>query len=211
MAETESCVLVVDDDADVREGLTWLLKSCELPSRAFDGFVPCRNVLFDYLAGPAALCMLLDIRMAGMSGLEAFQDMLHVGVNLKRLPVIFLTGHGDIATAVNAVQNGAFDFFEKPATDNRLVDRICAALDVSREEMRLLASSSSIEDRLALLSEREREVMMRVARGQMNKNIAVELSVSMRTVEVHRARVFEKLGVKSAPELAVYLTQAKRL
>ena len=201
-----SQVLIVDDDVDVRDGLTWLLKSRDLTALAFDGYEGCRPVLQGLLETPTPLCMLLDLRMQGMSGLQAFHELVHSGVNLNRLPIIFLTGHGDIATAVETVKSGAFDFVEKPATDNRLVDQVQRAVNLSAAALMQQASASSREALLCSLSEREREVMLRVGRGQLNKVIAAELGVSMRTVEVHRSRVFEKLGVKSAEELAVYLS-----
>ncbi len=200
-------VLIIDDDADVREALGWLLRSRDVPSTAYSSFEACLPHLAGKIASDTPLCMLLDIRMEGTSGVQVFTRMVADGVNLKRLPVIFLTGHGDISTAVEVVKQGAFDFFEKPATDNRLVDRVLLALEVSRQELARLMASLSSKERLAGLSDREREVMLHVARGQLNKIIAAELDISMRTVEVHRARVFDKLGVRSAPELALFLTQ----
>jgi two-component system response regulator DctR len=146
-------------------------------------------------------CLLLDVRMPYMSGLELFSELLTRGATLT-MPVIFLTGHADVPTAVDAVKRGAFDFCEKPFSNNLLVDRIEAALRQSNQALQLVQVQTNIDKKLADLTEREQSVMRLVMDGLPNKLIADELSISVRTVEVHRARVFEKLGVKSAVELA---------
>jgi two-component system response regulator DctR len=146
-------------------------------------------------------CLLLDVRMQGKSGLALFEGLIERGLHLA-MPVIFLTGHANVTTAVDAVKRGAFDFFEKPFSDNALVDRVEQALLQSeayllaREKVRLL------RERRAELTERERDVMGLVVEGLPNKLIADRLDISVRTVEVHRARVFDKMEVKSAVELA---------
>jgi two-component system response regulator DctR len=143
----------------------------------------------------------LDVRMPGTSGLALFERLAERGL-LQALPVIFLTGHGDVPTAVAAVKRGAFDFVEKPFSDNALVDRVEQALAQSTQAILRRRDRVTLEQHLAELTEREREVMERVIDGRPNKLIADELNISVRTVEVHRARVFEKMDVKSAVELA---------
>ena len=147
-----------------------------------------------------ASCLLLDVRMPGMSGLALFEQLLtKLGA---ALPVIFLTGHADVPTAVDAVKRGAFDFYEKPFSDNALVDRIEQALAVSATVVQASKAHCSLRHRHDELTERERDVMRLVTDGLPNKLIADQLDISVRTVEVHRARVFDKMGVKSAVELA---------
>ena len=139
--------------------------------------------------------------MAGLSGLAMFEKLIGYGL-LPTLPVIFLTGHADVPTAVDAVKRGAFDFCEKPFSDNVLVDRIEQALALSAKRLTALNRSSNLQALLDGLTERERDVLRLVVDGLPNKMVADQLDISVRTVEVHRARVFEKMGVKSAVELA---------
>ena len=146
-------------------------------------------------------CVLLDVRMPGMSGLALFDELLASGT-AQLWPVIFLSGHADVPTAVDAVKRGAFDFCEKPFSDNALVDRVEQALALSRERIAALQERRALGQRIDELTERERDVMQAVVRGLPNKLIADELGISVRTVEVHRSRVFEKMAVKSAVELA---------
>jgi two-component system response regulator DctR len=146
-------------------------------------------------------CAVLDVRMPGTSGLALFERIAQRGL-LPVLPVIFLTGHGDVPTAVAAVKRGAFDFVEKPFSDNALVDRIELALQASARAIGALRQKDAHRKRLSELTDRERDVMQRVVEGKPNKLIADELDISVRTVEVHRARMFEKMDVKSAVELA---------
>jgi two-component system response regulator DctR len=144
---------------------------------------------------------LLDVRMPGMSGLALFDKLAGRGL-VECMPVIFLTGHADVPTAVDMVKRGAFDFCEKPFSDNALVDRIEEALRKSAEVLAAQRAKGQLQTRLADLTERERDVMQLVAKGLPNKLIADQLAISVRTVEVHRARVFDKMEVKSAVELA---------
>ncbi len=141
-----------------------------------------------------------------MSGLALFEQLLERGI-AQAWPVIFLTGHADIPTAVATVKRGAFDFCEKPFSDNALVDRVEQALALSRERLLARSVRLQLEQRLSELTERERDVMRLVAKGLPNKLIADELDISVRTVEVHRARVFDKMEVKSAVELANLLRE----
>ncbi len=194
-------IFIIDDDAGVREALAWLLRSRGLPSQCFenaDAFVAQWEP--GWLPGQPS-CMLLDVRMPGMSGLALFEWLIERDL-LAVCPVIFLTGHADIPTAVDAVKRGAFDFCEKPFSDNALVDRIELALQRSAQVLEKVRERKTVQDRLDELTERERDVMRLVVEGLPNKLIADQLDISVRTVEVHRARVFDKMAVKSAVELA---------
>jgi two-component system response regulator DctR len=141
-----------------------------------------------------------------MSGLQLQAQMLARGISM---PTLFLTGHADVPIAVQALKNGAFDFVEKPFSDNELVDRIEIALAASRVALAKNVQSLAARERLATLTPREREVMEAVSSGRLNKVIADDLGVSMRTIEVHRSRVFEKMGVRGAVELATLLSELK--
>lgn len=200
---TQPAAHIVDDDEAIRDALDWLLRSRKVPAVTWPS---AENFLSDWhkdLRG----CLVLDIRMPGMSGLELF-DVLQS--RQCRLPVIFLTGHGDVPLAVAALKKGAYDFIEKPFDDNVLVDRIIAALALNAEHLDSLSRNDEIESRLAQLSPREQEVMAHILAGKFNKVIADELNIAMRTVEVHRSRIFEKMGVRSAVDLAQILAQARK-
>jgi two-component system response regulator DctR len=196
-------VYVVDDEDVVRDSFAWLLRSRRLLSETFSSAEAFETHLGSqppaWPSSPA--CLLLDVRMPGMSGLVLFERLAERGL-LAALPVIFLTGHGDVPTAVAAVKSGAFDFVEKPFSNNALVDRIELALQASGGELMRRRALHSVERTLAGLTEREAEVMRLVVAGRPNKLIADDLGISVRTVEVHRARVFEKMNVRSAVELA---------
>jgi two-component system response regulator DctR len=201
----DALVFIVDDDASVREALAWLLRSRHLPSESFasaDEFAAFLNAKPGVDWRPTQPgCVLLDVRMPGMSGLALFEQLIARDL-LESLPVIFLTGHADVPTAVDAVKRGAFDFCEKPFSDNALVDRVEQALQRSAANLQSAKAKQSRQQNLAELTERERDVMRLVVEGLPNKQIADQLDISVRTVEVHRARVFEKMAVKSAVELA---------
>jgi two-component system, LuxR family, response regulator DctR len=197
-------VYLVDDEAVLRDALAWLLRTRRLLSESFASAEAFIALLDTPRPGPwpsAPSCLLLDVRMPGMSGLALFDVLVARGLT-QALPVIFLTGHGDVPTAVAAVKRGAFDFVEKPFSDNALVDRIEQALAVSRTHLDAARSHGLVAQALAELTEREREVMRLVVEGKPNKLVADALGISVRTVEVHRARVFDKMGVRSAVELA---------
>ena len=200
-------VYIVDDDASVREALAWLLRSRRLPSESFDSAEAFDAMLKTRPVQRQPCCLLLDVRMPGMSGLALF-DLLAVRGDLQTMPVIFLTGHADVPTAVATVKRGAFDFCEKPFSDNQLVDRVQAALELSAQHLEASRARHELQDRLAELTDRERDVMRLVVEGLPNKLIADQLDISVRTVEVHRARVFDKMQVKSAVELANLLRTA---
>jgi two-component system response regulator DctR len=215
-------VFIVDDDASVREGMAWLLRTRRLFSESFEsaeaflamlqGTHSNSNPNTDgaWQLNPARLqqsaCILLDVRMPGMSGLALFEQLLAKGM-AQAWPVIFLTGHADVPTAVDSVKRGAFDFCEKPFSDNALVDRVEQALALSQERLAARQTQQRLQSRLLELTERERDVMRLVVEGLPNKLIADQLDISVRTVEVHRARVFDKMEVKSAVELANLMRQ----
>jgi two-component system, LuxR family, response regulator DctR len=200
-------VYLVDDEDVVRDALGWLLRSRRLLSEGF-GSGEAFEAMLEQRLRPGASdwpgspsCLLLDVRMPGISGLQLFDRLVERKL-VDALPVIFLTGHGDVPTAVAAVKRGAFDFVEKPFSDNALVDRVEQALLRSEDTLQRRADARLVQKALAELTEREREVMQLVVEGRPNKLIADALDISVRTVEVHRARVFEKMNVKSAVELA---------
>ena len=199
-------VFIVDDDASVRDALAWLLRARRLLSETYAGAEEFEAMLRGFKANQPC-CLLLDVRMPGMSGLALFDKLVERGL-VEAMPVIFLTGHADVPTAVDMVKRGAFDFCEKPFSDNALVDRIELALARSREVLDARAAHDRVQARLAELTDRERDVMQLVAKGLPNKLIADQLTISVRTVEVHRARVFDKMEVKSAVELANLLRTA---
>lgn len=192
-------VFIVDDDEAIRDALSWLFQSRGVPVRAFDC---AESFLTQWRPGQSG-CLLLDIRMSGMSGLDLFDRLRQAQTSLQ---VIFLTGHGDVPMAVSALKKGALDFVEKPFNDNELVDRVIEALALAAQRREREADSAGIASRLASLTARERQVMDLVLAGKLNKVIADDLGITMRTVEVHRAHVFEKMGVKTAVELAQLLS-----
>jgi two-component system response regulator DctR len=186
---------IVDDEDVIRDALAWLAQSRGLAVRGYGG----GQAFLDSLGEPDPLgdCVLLDVRMPDMNGIAVFDQLISRGW-LARMPVIFLTGHGDVPMAVDSLKRGAFDFFEKPFNDNQLMDRVDQALAAARNA----ASAAQVQARLATLSAREREVLDLILAGKMNKVVADELGISMRTVEVHRAHIFDKMQVKTAVELA---------
>jgi two-component system response regulator DctR len=189
---------IVDDDPAVRDALQWLLKSRGVHSRTWESAEDFLSSASRELCG----CLLLDVRMPGMSGIELF-DRLR-GLNCG-LPVIFLTGHGDVPMAVQALKDGAFDFIEKPYDDNALVDKVLAALEHDTKRCIREKSLREVQHRLEQLTQREQEVMHQILAGKLNKVIADELGIAMRTVEVHRSHIFEKMQVRSAVELSQVL------
>jgi two-component system response regulator DctR len=197
---------IVDDEDVIRDALEWLAQSRGLAARGHAGGQAFLDALgeqaqaadgADGASGARGDCVLLDVRMPGMNGIAVFDQLVARGL-LARLPVIFLTGHGDVPMAVDSLKRGAFDFFEKPFNDNQLMDRVEEALAASRQA----AAAGAVRARLATLSAREREVLDLILAGNMNKVVADKLGISMRTVEVHRAHIFDKMQVKTAVELA---------
>ena len=187
-------VFVVDDDDAVRNSLRLLLKSVGLPTVAF---ASAREYLDSWHPAQPG-CLVLDVRMPGMSGLELQEELNRRGAII---PVIFISGHGDIPMAVEAIQHGAFDFLTKPFGDQDLLDRVQRALATDADNRKLLTQREVLRERLESLTPREREVLGLVTQGKANKVMAGDLGVSQRTVEIHRARVMEKMGANSLAQL----------
>ena len=191
---TNATVYVVDDDPALRESLGYLLQSEGLTVRTFEG---ARQFLSEH-DRDARGCLVVDVRMPEMSGLQLQEYLAAEG---STLPIIVITGHGDVPMAVKALKNGALDFIEKPFADQQLLDRVHEALDVDRRLHGERAKRDDILRRLNRLTKRELEVMAGVAAGKANKVIAEELGLSPKTVEVHRARLMQKLEVDSLAQL----------
>ena len=194
MNEPTATVFVVDDDEAIRNSLRLLLKSVGLESRT----LPSAREFLDTYRPSQPGCLVLDVRMPGMSGLELQEQLNLRGATI---PVIFITGHGDIPMAVEAMQQGAFDFLQKPFRDQDLIDRIQRALTKDVQTRTALKEHERIRQRLTSLTPREREVLALMTQGKPNKVMAHELGVSQRTVEIHRARVMEKSGASSLAQL----------
>lgn len=193
--QDERTVYIVDDDEGIRDGLSLLLESVGQPCQTYSSAV---DFLLEYDSNQSG-CLVLDIRMPRMNGLELQEKLNELGPPI--LPIIFITGHGDIPMAVEAMRCGALDFIRKPFREQELLDRINEALDADTQKRESLECSKQLLDRLALLSEREREIFERVAEGSMNKAIAIDLGISERTVEVHRAQVMKKLEIRTLAQL----------
>jgi len=185
-------VCVVDDDDAMRDSLRWLLASAGYRTAVYpsaERFLACQRA-------QRATCLVLDVRMQGMTGLELQQELNRSG---RAIPIIFITGHGDVPMAVNALKNGAFHFLEKPFDDAQLlalIEQAAAGAPKLDDAQRCRAAA-----RLATLTQREREVLDLVVNGRKNKQIAEELGISVKTVEAHRAHAMEKMGVGSVAEL----------
>ncbi|OJX29786.1 MAG: DNA-binding response regulator [Burkholderiales bacterium 68-12] len=187
-------VYVVDDDEAVRDSLQWLLEGKDYRVRCFDS---AESFLARYDPREVA-CLVVDIRMAGMSGLE-LQDRL-----LERkspLPIVFITGHGDVPMAVNTMKKGAHDFIQKPFNEEALVNLVERMLDVARQSFAGHQQAASREALLAKLTGREAQVLERIVAGRLNKQIADDLGISIKTVEAHRANIMEKLGANTVADL----------
>jgi len=190
---------IVDDDADVRDGLAWLFDSRGYQSRTWDSGAALLEAARQRQGDWGLAVVLLDVRMQPLSGPVTFEQLKALGCPW---PVLFLTGHGDVGSAVEAVKNGAWDFLEKPFQDNVLVDRVEQAMQAVLARTDAQRELQRLRQALASLSPREREVLDELIRGHYNKNIAEHLGITARTVEFHRANIFEKMGVESAIELA---------
>jgi FixJ family two-component response regulator len=201
MKEKPATVFVVDDDDAVRTSLRLLLKSVGLPVETFGSAQ-------EFLDADRAGCLVLDIRMPGMSGLELQQKLNEIHAIT---PIVFITGHGDVPMAVEAMQHGAVDFIQKPFRDQDLIDRINQALERDKENRAGLKERDAIRRRMEQLTPREREVLDLVTQGKANKVIAGDLNVSQRTVEIHRARVMEKMGASSLAHLVRMVIEAERV
>ena len=187
-------VFIVDDDAAIRFAMGALMESVNLPHKIF-------NSADDFLVNESEQrpgCLILDIRMPGLDGLELQQELIERN---NTLPIIFITGHGDVPMAVEAMRKGAVDFIQKPFRDQELLDRIRKALATDQQRREKRDRVEQVADRLDKLTKREREVFDLVVTGKPNKIIAFELDVSQRTVEIHRARVMEKMQANSLADL----------
>ena len=194
MPESPATVFIVDDDEPVRDAIGMLLESVDI---AHESFANAQDFLAAYDNGRQG-CLVLDIRMPGMSGLE-LQDRLIA--NNSPIPIVFITGHGDIPMAVEAMKKGAVDFIRKPFRDQELLDRIQEALSVDEDNRSDYEDLAEIRDRVATLTPREHEVFERVAIGQANKVVAIDLGISERTVEIHRSQVMQKTQARSLADL----------
>ena len=194
MKDRAPIVYIVDDDDAIRAALRLLLKSIGLAATT----LPSAHEFLTSYSPQQPGCLILDVRMPGMSGLELQQQL-----NLRGaiIPVIFITGHGDVPMAVEAMQQGAFDFLQKPFRDQDLIDRIQRALAKDQADRVQLRERDRIKERMESLTAREREVLDLVTSGKPNKIMAADLGVSQRTVEIHRSRVMEKMGASSLAQL----------
>jgi two-component system, LuxR family, response regulator FixJ len=187
-------VFIVDDDPAIRFAMQALMDSVHIPHEIYDS----GDAFLESVGEGRPGCLVLDIRMPGLGGLELQEELLKRG---STLPIIFITGHGDVPMAVEAMQKGAVDFIQKPFRDQDLLDRIREAVKTDQERRQAQQLHAEVADRLARLTHREREVFDLVVTGKPNKVIAYELGVSQRTVEIHRARVMEKMQARSLADL----------
>ncbi len=199
----ESRVFVVDDDQSVRESIAYMLKVHDLDHILFES----PSVLLDHVTPGDRGCLLLDVRMPEMNGLELFDALKEAGISM---PAIFISGHGDIQVAVRAVQAGALDFLEKPFDDEQLIEKIRNALELDAAEFREHSQHAAIEERLDALTPREREVMEGILEGKLNKLVADDLDISVRTVEIHRANLLKKLDARNSSEMVRMVLSTKR-
>lgn len=204
MTTGDSRIWVVDDELDVREALTLLLRSADYP------VVPCASgdELLDRLDEEAGGCILLDLRMPGMGGFEVQRELVRRGC---RLPVVFLSGHGDIPIAVQAIRAGALDFLEKPVRDTQLFAVVDRALEVERRRRAAERSRREARELLDSLSRREAEVADLIMQGLRTADIAERLGLSPRTVEMHRTRLLRRLGARTTAEAVRIVEQARNL
>jgi two-component system response regulator FixJ len=199
----EPTVFVVDDEAVVARSLRWLIESVGLKVETFSS---ADEFLASYRQQRRG-CLILDVRMPAMSGLELQKKLKVLGVTL---PIIFITGHGGVQTAVTALQAGAVDFLEKPFDDQRMLDLVQKAIALDAEQRRRAASMADVAARFASLSTRERQVLDQLIDGRTNKEIARALGLSAKTVETYRANVMEKMGVSKVPHLVKLMIELRR-
>lgn len=194
MDDNDPVVYVVDDEGEVRTALYWLLESVELEARTFDS---AASFLESYQPGNVA-CLILDVRLPGKSGLELQQQLKTID---DTLPIIFLSGHGDIPMATRAMSEGAFQFIPKPSNNQELLDTVHAALKESRIRIDKARRAEAVQARVNTLTDREREICRLVVEGLTSKGISNRLGISARTVEVHRSHIMQKMGVQSLADL----------
>lgn len=201
MSEARATVFVVDDDDAARNGLRELIESVSFDVRTF---VSAQEFLEGYESEVCG-CLLLDVRMPGMSGLKLQDEMNRRGIGL---PIIFITGHGDVSMAVDALKNGAFDFVEKPVRGQFLLDKIHCAIEKHRQMCRRSEKMRQIQAQQALLTDREKEILDRVKVGSGTKLIAKEFGLSRKTVDAHLTSIREKMGVESTPQLIMLMYES---
>jgi len=192
--KSQPVVYVVDDDDAVRKALSMLIKTAGLAVQAYDS----AQAFLDNYSPHQPSCLILDVRMPGMSGMELQEKLINLNINI---PIIIITGHGDVPMAVRAVQKGALDFIQKPFEDDMMLERIQKAIEIDTKNREERARQEEIEVRIARLSPREREVMDMLVDGKQTKEIAFHLGLSRKTVDIHRSHVMMKLGVGSVVEL----------
>lgn len=202
MKNTEYTVFLVDDDHAVRDALVLLMETAQFNTESFDS----AEAFLDVCDPDRPGCLVLDIRMPGMSGIKLQEELAARGIII---PVIFLTGHGNISMSAQAFRSGAVDFMEKPFDENILLERIQEAIRLDQSNRKALDKQANADSRLASLTPRECEVMWLIVAGKANKEIAAELDLSHRTVESHRGHIIEKTGARSLPDL-VKLARASR-
>ena len=191
---TEPKVHIVDDDEAMRDSLKWLLESRGLKAELY----PSAEAFLNAFSSDFCGCLVLDVRMPGMNGLDLHRELQ---ARASTLPVIFITGHGDVPMAVSALKNGAADFIEKPFNDRDMLGLIESCMKQDRAAAAKRTENASVTQRLDSLTQREREVLGLIVAGKLNKQIADQLGISIKTVEVHRSRVMEKMGAASVAEL----------
>jgi two-component system response regulator FixJ len=192
--DPQQLIYVIDDDEAVRDAMGMLLESADLPYRCFAS----ANSFFAEHDGSQRGCLILDIRMPGMTGIDLQQKLTQMG---SSLPIIFITGHGDVPMAVEAMRRGAFDFLRKPVNEENFLERITFALDQESGHWHQKLDRDQAQQRIESLTEREHEVFLLVAEGLANKVVASDLGISERTVEVHRAQVMKKLDARTLAQL----------
>ena len=199
---TQPRVYIVDDDEAMRDSLKWLLESRGLRVELY----PSGNAFLDSFDNGFCGCLVLDVRMPGMSGLDLYEQLR---ARASTLPVIFITGHGDVPMAVSALKKGAADFIEKPFNNQDMLGLIESCMKQDRAAAARRAENASVAQRLDSLTQREREVLGLIVAGKLNKQIADDLGISIKTVEVHRSRVMEKTGADSVAELVQLVLKSR--
>ena len=202
MAEENPMVYIVEDDEAVRDSIELMMESVGQEAKAY----PDAQSFLDDFANTMSGCVVTDVRMPGMNGMDLHRQLNSLGCNM---PVIFVTGHGDIQMAVDAMQNGAFDFVTKPYREQELLDKINRALDQDAAKREFLVERQEVQNRLSTLTARETEVMEMMVEGNANKVIGIYLGISERTVEIHRGRVMKKMKTHSLAELVKMVLVAK--
>jgi FixJ family two-component response regulator len=200
MLDATSTILVIDDDVDLRNSLGRLLRSVGLNAKLFAS-------VSDFLkseptTGPS--CLVLDVRLPGQSGLEFQRELAAAG---RELPIIFITGHGDIPMSVQAMKSGAIEFLTKPIRDQALLDAIQSGLTRDRARRENQSALADLRKRFATLSPREREIMIHVAQGRLSKQIAGDIGIAQATVKVHRSKAMRKMNARSLPEFGQMATK----